>query len=61
MSKDDLVNLTLKERLFDDSESADRAVHATLVNIIRSEHLRQLHDGTFVPNTPPQALRLRRA
>lgn len=61
MSKDDLVDLTLKERLFDDGESADRAVHTTLVNIIRSEHLRQLHDGTFVPNTVPQAIRLRRA
>jgi hypothetical protein len=61
MSKDGLVDLTLKERLFDDGESADRAVHTTLVNIIRSEHLRQLHDGTFVPNTVPQAIRLRRA
>jgi hypothetical protein len=61
MSKDDLVNLTWKEGLFDDRESADRAVHTTLVNIIRSEHLLQLHDGTFVPNTVPQAIRLRRA
>lgn len=61
MSKDDLVNLVLKEGLFDDVESADRAVHTTLLNIIRSEHLRQLHDGTFVPNTVPQAIRLRRA
>lgn len=61
MSKDDLVNLVLKEALFDDVESADRAVHTTLLNIIRSEHLRQLHDGTFVPNTVPQAVRLRRA
>lgn len=61
MSKDALVNLALREGLFSDFESADRAVHGTLINIIRSEHLRQLHDGTFVPNTPPQALRLRRA
>ncbi len=61
MSKDDLVNLALQEGLFADVESADRAVHGTLVHIIRSEHLRQQHDGTFVPNTPPQALRLRRA
>ena len=61
MSKNDLVNLVLKEGLFDDVESADRAVHTTLLNIIRSEHLRQLHDGTFVPNTVPQAVRLRRA
>lgn len=61
MSKEGLVNLALREGLFADVESADRAVHATLVNIIRSEHLRQQHDGSFVPNTPPQSLRLRRA
>lgn len=61
MSKDDLVNLSLKEGLFDDRDGADRALHATLVTIIRSEHLLQLHDGTFVPNTVPQAIRLRRA
>lgn len=61
MSKEGLVDLVLHEGLFGDVDSADRAVHATLVNIIRSEHLRQLHDGTFVPNTLPQALRLRRA
>jgi hypothetical protein len=56
-----MINLVLKEGLFDDVESADRAVHTTLLNIIRSEHLRQLHDGTFVPNTAPQAIRLKRA
>lgn len=61
LSKDNLVNLALQEGIFADAESADHGVHATLVNIIRNEHIRQLHDGTFVPNTLPPALRARRA
>jgi hypothetical protein len=61
LSKDDLVNLSLQEGVFADPESADHGIHATLVNVIRSEHIRQLHDGTFVPNSLPQALRMRRA
>jgi hypothetical protein len=61
LSKDDLINLSLQEGTFADPESADHGVHATLVTIIRNEHVRQLHDGTFVPNTLPQALRMRRA
>jgi hypothetical protein len=61
LSKDDLVNLSLQEGVFADPESADHGIHGTLVSVIRSEHIRQLHDGTFVPNTLPQALRMRRA
>lgn len=61
LSKDDLITLTLQEGIFADPESADHGVHATLVTIIRNEHVRQLHDGTFVPNALPQALRMRRA
>ncbi len=61
LSKDDLVNLTLQEGIFADPESADHGVHGTLVNVIHNEQIRQLHDGTFVPNTMPQNLRMRRA
>ena len=61
LSKDDLVNLTLQEGIFADPESADHGVHGTLVNIIHNEQIRQLHDGTFVPNILPQNLRMRRA
>lgn len=61
LSKDDLVNLSLQEGIFADPESADHGIHGTLVNIIRNEHIRQLHDGTFVPNTLPPALRMRHA
>jgi hypothetical protein len=61
LSKDDLVNLSLQEGIFADSESADHGVHATLVAIIRAEQIRQLHDGTFVPNSVLQAMRIRHA
>jgi hypothetical protein len=57
LSKDDLVNLSLQEGIFADPESADHGIHGTLVNVIRNEYIRQLHDGTFVPNTLPPALR----
>lgn len=61
LSKDDLVKLSLQEGIFADLESADHGVHGTLVTTIRNEHIRQLHDGTFVPNALPQALRMRHA
>jgi hypothetical protein len=61
LSKDDLVNLSLQEGIFADPESADHGIHGTLVSIIRNEYIRQLHDGTFVPNTLPPALRMRHA
>ena len=61
LSKDDLVNLSLQEGIFADPESADHGIHGTLVNIIRNEYIRQLHDGTFVPNTLPPAVRMRHA
>ena len=61
LSKDDLVNLSLQEGVFADPESADHGIHGMLVSVIRSEHIRQLHDGTFVPNTLPPALRMRHA
>jgi hypothetical protein len=57
LSKDDLVNLSLQEGIFADPESADHGIHGTLVNVIRNEYIRQLHDGTFVPNTLPPVLR----
>jgi hypothetical protein len=53
MSKDDIVSLTLTG-YFADAESADRGVQASLVTLHRNEHIRQMHDGTFVPATLTQ-------
>jgi len=61
MTKDDLIALALKDGLFADAESADRAMHATLIGILRNENIRQLQDGTFAPATLSQTIRFRRA
>jgi hypothetical protein len=61
LSKDDLRNLAMKEGYFADTESAARAMHATLMDILRSERIRQLPDGAFAPPTLTQAIRVRMA
>jgi hypothetical protein len=61
MSKDDLVTFALKDGMFPDAESAERAVHAALISTLRNEQIRQLQDGTFAPTTLTQTIRLRRA
>lgn len=61
MSKDDLITFAIKDGLFADAESTERAVHAALISTLRNEQIRQLPDGTFAPVSPTQAVRLRRA
>ena len=61
MSKDDILNLALKDGYFADAESADRGVQASLIILHRNEHIRQLQDGTFAPATLSQTIRFRRA
>jgi hypothetical protein len=61
MSKDDILNLALKDGYFADAESADRGVQASLIILHRNEHVRQLQDGTFAPATLSQTIRFRRA
>ena len=61
LSKDDVLNLALKDGYFADAESADRGVQAELVILHRNEHIRQLQDGSFAPATLSQTIRFRRA
>ena len=61
MSKDEILNLALKDGYFADGESADRGVQAALVILHRNEHIRQLPDGSFAPATLSQTIRFRRA
>jgi hypothetical protein len=61
MSREELVDLAVKEGLFPDAESALQAVHPMLVNMMRSELIRELSNGTFAPPTLSQAIKLRRA
>jgi hypothetical protein len=61
MSRDDLRRLSLQEGYFADAESADRGVHATLLNVVKAGLIRQLPNGNFAPATVLDTIRLRRA
>jgi uncharacterized coiled-coil protein SlyX len=60
-SRDDLRLLSLQEGYFADADSADRGVHATLLNVVKAGLIRQLPNGNFAPATVLDTIRLRRA
>ena len=60
MSREELVNLAVKEGFFPDAENAVQSVHPMLVNLLRSELIRELPNGTFAPPTVSQTIKLRR-
>jgi hypothetical protein len=45
MSKEALVDLSMKEGFFPDAETAAQRVHAMLETLLRSELIRELPDG----------------
>jgi hypothetical protein len=61
MLREDLRRLALQEGYFIDAETADRGVHATLINIVKAGLIRQLPNGNFAPATVLDTIRLRRA
>jgi hypothetical protein len=61
MSRDDLRRLALQEGYFVDADTADRGVHATLLNVVKAGLIRQLPNGNFAPATVLDTIRLRRA
>jgi len=60
ISKEDLIDLAVKEGYFPDAEKALQVVHPMLVNMLRSEQIRELPNGTFAPPILSQAMKLRR-
>ena len=60
MSREEPVDMAIKEGLFPDAESAVRGVHPMLASLLRSELIRELPNGTFAPPTMSQAIKLRR-
>ena len=58
-SKDDLSSFAVQEGYFPDTERASPGVHATLVDLLRGDRIRQLPDGTLAPATLSQMIRLR--
>ena len=60
MSREELVELAVKEGFFPDAESALQGVHPMLASLLRSELIRELPNGTYAPPTMSQAIKLRR-
>jgi hypothetical protein len=53
--------LAMQEGYFPDTDSAERGVHATLLNVVKAGLIRQLPNGNFAPATVLDTIRLRRA
>jgi hypothetical protein len=60
MSRQELLDLAVSEGFFPDAEHATQGVHPMVVNMLRSELIRELPDGTLAPPTLSQAIKLRR-
>jgi hypothetical protein len=60
MSREQLVDLAVKEGFFPDAGSAVQAIHPMLVNLTRRELIRELPNGNFAPPTLSQTIKLRR-
>ena len=60
MSREELVDMAVKQGFFPDAETALQGVHPMVVNMLRSELIRELPNGTFAPPTTSQAIKLRR-
>ena len=61
MARDDLRRLSLQEGYFADADTAERGVHAALINVVKAGLIRQLPNGNFAPATVLDTIRLRRA
>jgi hypothetical protein len=60
MSREELVDMAVKQGFFPDGESAVQGVHPVVVNLLRSELIRELENGIFAPPTMSQAIKHRR-
>ena len=60
MTRQELIDLAVKEGFFSDAESATQGIHPMLISLVRSELIRELPNGAFAPPTMSQAIKLRR-
>ncbi len=60
MSKQEVVDMAVKEGFFADAETAAQSVNPMLVTMLRSELIREVSDGIFMPPTLSKAIKLRR-
>ena len=59
MSRQELIDMAVKEGFFHDAETAAQGVHPMLVSMLRSELIREVSDGIFTPPTLSQMIKLR--
>ena len=60
ISREELVDMAVKQGFFPDAETALQGVHPMVVTMLRSELIRELPNGAFAPPTMSQAIKLRR-
>ena len=59
MSRQELIDMSVKEGFFPDAETAAQNVHPMLVTMLRSELIREVSEGIFIPPTFSQTIKLR--
>ena len=60
MTRQELIDMAVKEGFFSDAKSATQGIHPMLTSLVRSELIRELPNGAFAPPTMSQAIKLRR-
>ena len=60
MSKQELIGMAVTEGFFPDADTAVQGVHPMLVSMLRSELIREVSEGTYMPPTFSQTIKLRR-
>ena len=60
MSKQELIDMAVTEGFFPDTDTAAQGVHPMLVSMLRSELIREVSEGTYMPPTFSQTIKLRR-
>ena len=60
MSKQELIDMAVTEGFFPDADTAAQGVHPMLVSMLRSELIREVSEGTYMPPTFSQTIKLRR-
>jgi hypothetical protein len=60
ISKQEHIDMAVTEGFFPDADTAAQGMHPMLVSMLRSELIREVSDGTYLPPTFSQTIKLRR-
>ena len=59
LTRQELIDIAVKEGFFSDAESATQGMHPMLTNLVRRKLIRELPNGAFAPPAMSQAIKLR--